>query len=289
MPGGSKDAEHRRLPESALLRQRKPRRSACYDTHVRDSAEALIRLGYIAKGMVYLLVGALALRVAAGLGGGHLTDPTGALHVILRSPFGTILLWLIALGLFAYSAWRIIGVFLGWRPRAEGALDSALVIIRSLVYLAIAWEALQLALGHFESTSGTDALVAKALTWPLGKWLVIACAVGIAWYGVVEIMDAFRGRLEDELEAPALRSRAGAWAVNVARGGIGARGVVLILFGYALVRAGLAHNANHASNMGVSFGLLTLLPHGTLMMALIAAGVIAYGAYQLLHARYAQL
>jgi Domain of Unknown Function (DUF1206) len=255
---------------------------------VRDSADALIRLGYLAKALVYVLVGALALRVAAGLHGGHLTDPTGALRVILRSPFGTILLWLIGIGLVAYSVWRIVGVFAGWRPHADGVFDKALVLIRSVVYLAIGWEAIELALGHFDSSSSTGALVARALTWPLGKWMVIASAIGIGWYGIVEIMDAFRGRLEDELEAPTLRSRAGAWAVNAARAGIGARGVVLVLFGYALLRAGVAHNPNHASNLGVSFSLLTLLPHGTLMMAVIAAGVIAYGVYQLLHVRYGQ-
>jgi hypothetical protein len=253
------------------------------------TAKALVRLGYLSKAAVYLLVGTLALRVAAGLAGGRLTDPGGALYVILRRPFGNTMLFLIAIGLLAYAAWRIGGALLGWLPRVKSLGDRALTIIRALVYAAIGWQAMKLTMGLFGGESGPEPLVRDALQWPFGEWLIVACAAGIGWYGIVEIKDAFQGNLEDGLDAATLRANAGTWALNVARAGIGSRGVILILLAYGLARAALARSAAKAADMGDSLALLNALPQGALMLGATATGIIAYGVYQLLHVRYARV
>lgn len=122
---------------------------------MKISADALVRLGYLSKALVYLLVGMLAIRVAAGLGGGQLTDPSGSLYVILRQPLGNTLLFLIAVGLLAYASWRITGAVLGWRPHAgSGFGDRALTIIRALVYALVGWKAMRLTLGLSGGNSG---------------------------------------------------------------------------------------------------------------------------------------
>lgn len=253
------------------------------------SAQALIRLGYLSKAMVYLLVGTLAIRVAAGLGGGKLTDPNGALYVILGQPLGNTLLFLIAIGLLAYAAWRVAGAILGGRPATRSAWDRVLTIVRALVYAAIGWKALKLTLGLFGGDSGTEGLVREALGWPFGEWVILACAAGIGWYGLVEIKDAFNGQLEEGIDGSTLRRHAGEWAFNVARAGIGARGVILILLAYGLMRAAIAHSPGEAAGMGTSLALLNALPQGAVMLGATAGGLMAYGVYQLLQARYARL
>lgn len=265
-------------------------RELTYTDLVHVSAEALIRLGYLSKAMVYILVGTLAVRVAAGLSGGRLTDPGGSLYVILQKPLGNTLLLLIAIGLLAYAAWRIGGAILRWRPyTASGLGDRALAILRALVYGLVGWKALKLTLGLFGGDTGTEGLVREALGWPFGEWVIAACAAGVGWYGLVEIKDAFQGHLEEDLDSATLRQRAGEWALNVARAGIGARGVILVLLAYGLFHAAIAHRPHEAAGMGTSLELLNALPQGALMLGATAAGLMAYGVYQLLHARYVRL
>lgn len=257
---------------------------------VQKTIEGLVRLGYLSKALVYILIGILALRVAAGLRGGRLTDPGGALYVVLAQPMGRTLLLLIAAGLLTYAAWQIAGAILGWRSHAhDGYGTRTLTIIRALVYGAVGVEAMKLALGLRGGDSGPEPLVREALRWPFGQWIVLIAGLGAAWYGATEIVDAAKGRLEPDLDASTLRQNAGDWALLVARAGIGARGVVLVLLAYGVVRAAMAHRPSAAGGMEASLWILNSLPQGTLLLGVTAAGLLAYGIYQLLHARYAHL
>ena len=100
--------------------------------------DAFVRLGYLAKAVVYIVIGVLALKVAAGVRGGRITDQGGALYVVLRQPFGTTMLILIAVGLLTYAAWQIGRAFLGRDRHAhEGWGSRALTALRALVYGAV--------------------------------------------------------------------------------------------------------------------------------------------------------
>ena len=128
-----------------------------HDAHgvLPRSLEGLVRLGYVAKAGVYILVGTLAFRVAAHMRGGRITDQGGALYVVLRQPYGRTLLTFIAIGLLAYAAWRIGGAILGWQRHAyAGYLARASTIVRGLVYGAIGVKAMKLSLGLRAGESG---------------------------------------------------------------------------------------------------------------------------------------
>jgi hypothetical protein len=257
---------------------------------VKKGIEGLVRLGYLAKASVYILVGVLAFRVAAGMRGGRITDPGGALYVVLSKPYGQAMLILIAVGLLTYALWQIGRAIFGWgRQTRESGLHRALKVIRALVYGAVGVKAAKLVLGLRGGDSGPEPLVREALRWPLGEWMIIVAAVGVGWYGVVEILDAYNGRLEPDLDATTLRHRAGEWALPVARGGIGARGVLMILLAFGLVRAATMRRPSAAGGLDTSLSLLNTMPQGTLLLGAAAAGVLAYGVYQLLHARYAHV
>jgi hypothetical protein len=257
---------------------------------VEKTVGAFVRLGYVAKALVYIVIGVLALKVAAGIGGGRITDQGGALYVVLGQPFGSTLLIVLAAGLLTYAAWQIVRAVFGRDHHArEGWADRALTVVKALVYAAIGWKGLKLGLGLRAGDSGPEPLVREALQWPLGEWLIVVAGLGVGWYGLVEIKDAIQGHLEPDLDAPTLRARAGDWALNVARGGIGARGVLLVILGIGLVRAGLAERASEAGGMDSSLMVLNALPQGTLLLGAAAIGVFAYGVYMFLHARYAQL
>jgi hypothetical protein len=257
---------------------------------VRPAIDAFVRLGYLAKALVYILVGVLALKVAIGARGGRITDPGGSLYVVLGQPFGQALLIALSAGLLTYAAWAILRAALGRdHHRHEGWLDRALTVVRALDYVAIGVKGMKLGLGLRAGESGPEPLVREALQWPLGEWLIALAGLGVGWYGLIEIRDAIRAHLEPDLDAATLRRRVGDWALQVARGGIGARGVLVVLLGVGLVRAALERRTSEASGLDRSLVILNSLPQGTLLLALAAAGVFAYGIYQLLHARYAEL
>ena len=257
---------------------------------MHKTVDALVRVGYAAKGIVYILVGALALRVAAGIGGGRLTDPGGALYVVLAKPFGTQLLLILSVGLLSYATWEIVSALLGWRRHARDGWGSrALTIVRALVYAIIGYKGLRLAMGLRAGESGPEPLVRAALHWPGGKWLVLAAGAGAVIYGIIEIRDAIKGRLEPDLDASTLRLRAGEWALHMARGGIIARAVVLVLLGITVVRAAMTERASAAGGIDASLVVLHSLPTGAVILGAAAIGLLAYGVYQMFHARWAQL
>ncbi|MEO6237555.1 MAG: DUF1206 domain-containing protein [Vicinamibacterales bacterium] len=257
---------------------------------MEKTVEGLVRLGYAAKALVYILVGSLALKVAAGVEGGRITDQGGALYVVLGQPFGRALVLLAAIGLLTYAAWEILGAILGWRRQAgEGYGARALTVIRALVYAAIGVQGMRLAIGLRGTHAGPEPLVRAALAWPFGEWLIVMVGLGVGYYGIIEIIDAIKGKLEPDLDAATLRRRAGEWALYVARGGIGARGILLAILGFSVIRAALDHRPSAAGGMDSSMLILNTLPQGTLLLGAAAAGVLAYGIYQLLHARYAHV
>jgi hypothetical protein len=257
---------------------------------VRKSIDAFVRLGYFAKALVYILVGVLALKLALGARGGRITDPGGSLYVVLGQPFGHTLLIVLSAGLLTYASWQIARAIFGWdHHRHEGWLDRALTIVRALVYVGIGVKGMKLGLGLRAGDTGPEPLVREALQWPLGEWLIAIAGIGVGWYGLVEIKDAIQARLEPDLDAATLRRRAGNWALQVARGGIGARGVLVLLIGVGLVRAAVDRRTSEASGLDRSLVILSSLPEGALVLGLAAAGVFAYGIYQLLHARYAEV
>src|SRR6266567_2382984 len=158
-----------------------------HDAHgvLRRPLEGLVRLGYLAKAIVYILVGTLAFRVAAHMRGGRITDQSGALSLVLRQPYGRVLLTFIAIGLLTYAAWRIGGAILGWQRHASaGYFARAFTILRGLVYGAIGVKAMKLSLGLRAGDSGPEPLVREALRWPFGDWMILLVGIGVACYGV---------------------------------------------------------------------------------------------------------
>jgi hypothetical protein len=253
--------------------------------------ERLARAGYIAKGAVYLLIGVLALQAAAGAGG-RTTGTTGVFQVILRQPLGRWLLWLIAVALAGYAAWRLICAAVDPEHRGEGGWKRAAVRVgyagSAVVHAGLAWQAVGLALGH--AGSGDDgqaeSRTAQLLDAPFGQWLVGAVAIGIAGYGVAQVVKGFRHDAARRLHLEALAADERRIVLRAARAGLVSRGVVFGLIATFLARAALQHDPAEAGGLGQALRTLAEQPYAPIVLGTVAVGLAAYGAFQLALARY---
>jgi hypothetical protein len=258
---------------------------------VQPWVRRFVRLGYAAKGIIYLLIGTLALQVALGAGG-RLTDSSGVLKTLLRQPFGTLLIALIGAGILAYAGWEITRAVLAPGSRRRGArgwIDRSLSIIKGGAYGTIGVEAVRLVLGNRQASQNADDYARDAMHFPLGNVFLVLVGVGIAVYGLRQFWLACTSQFDDDLNQGQLIREGGAWVLNVGRVGIGARGVILTLVGTALLRAGLDRSPSKAAGMTEAMWTLFSQPFGQWLLALVAAGLACFGFFQLLHARYARL
>lgn len=195
------------------------------------AVRAAARGGFAARGVIYLLVGVLALRIAFGDSGGQ-ADRGGALAEIAARPFGNVLIWALGLGLAGMALWRLSEAGFGAAgPEGHKAGTRLLSLARCLFYAVVAFSVLSFAAGKQGSGSGAsdqqsrDA-TAKALDLPGGPWLVAAAGVGIAVVGIWIAVRAILRKFHENLDRSGMshRVRRGIDVLGVA-GGI-ARGAV---------------------------------------------------------------
>jgi hypothetical protein len=243
-----------------------------------SSVTALTRLGFGARGIMYLVIGYLALQ------SGRTEDGTGALDH-LSSGSAWPLLFAMALGFFAYGLWRLSEAALdsqghgggakGWAVRAGGAVSG-------LVHLGLGFLALKLGFGA-RGGGGRDAqgTTADALALPGGELLVAMAAAALAAVGAYQLVRAWKGGFLRHLD-PAAAGRP--WVRGMGRAGYAARGVVFLIMGWFLFRAARGSDAGEAAGMGEA---LASLP--ATAQAGVAAGLFLFGLFSLVEARFRRI
>lgn len=252
----------------------------------RPWAERLARLGYAAKGLIYLIVGVLAVEAALGRGGGP-TNTQGALAVLLRVPLGRPLLAVVAVGLAGYALWRLLDALLdaeGEGHDAKGIVTRVGYAASALVYGALAWTAGRLASGGVaDRTNWAQAEAGRLLSAPGGRWLLAAAGVVMLAVGLYGLYSAWAAPFRDKMDVPGGHAN---WVIWLGRIGSGARGIVFGLIGLYLLRAALSANAHQVRGIQ---GAQTGLQHqsgGPWLLLCVAAGLAAYGLFMLAEARY---
>ncbi len=260
-------------------------------TDVAPWVERLARVGYAAKALLYIMVGVLAAQ--AGLGrGGRAVDTQGALRQVHSVTFGRATLILIAAGLIGYAIWRVVEGILDPDRRGtdlKGLALRASFVARGLLHGALGVTALSLAARERPGphTDQTRHWTAVAFGLPAGELLVWLVALGIGGYGVYQLYRAYASKLSRQLNLVELGANSMQWVVGVSRFGIAARGVVFCLIGFFLARAAAQHDAAQAGGLRKSLGLLAGI--GRWPFVVVALGLVAYGVYELVNARYRRI
>lgn len=254
--------------------------------------ERLARIGYVAYGAVYVLVGVLALRAAFG-GGGEATGQEGALRQVLLAPLGRVLLVLVAAGLLAYAAWRLFQGIVDPENEgrdAKGAVKRFDHGLNGLFHGALALTTVELALGSGGGSGGSpDDWTASLMSQPLGRWLAVAAGAVIFGAGLYQFYQAYKADFRDELETGEMSFQEKRWTTHVGRLGYAARGVVFGVIGVFLAQAALQSNPQEARGLGGALETLARQPFGPYLLGGVAAGLVAYGAFMFVMARYRRI
>jgi hypothetical protein len=252
----------------------------------------------VARGIVYSLVGALALAAAAGVGGGRPTDPSGALSSLLRMPAGRAALALVAAGLLAHAAFRAALVVTGEPYVKQGPWQRAATRVRhgfaACLYAGMALTAAAATIAdgrrghaHADNDEQTRHLSARLLTEPFGRPILIAIGVGLGVAAVVAIVRAFGpNNMRQRLRLDEMTERQCRLMAALGRVAYVARATVFGACGYFLVRAGIDRAPRETRGSAGALRAVWQLPHGNLLLALVAAGLIAFGVYGVLEARW---
>jgi hypothetical protein len=253
-------------------------RSSSNDGKLQDVG----RVGVATRGLLYVIVAWLALEIALGHPAKQ-ADSKGALATIAHQPLGRGLLLVIAVGLAAFMVWSAIGVF------AKDGAGRLSRLGRMLVYGSLCAVALSLTFsgrgGGGGNSKETD-LTARAIGLPGGRFIVAAVGIGIAIAGLAQIRKIVGRRWTKYLHCERVSRRMEPVVTAIASVGIGARVVVYVLIGAFLVQAAWNYDPNKATGVDGALKRLLSAPHGSALLALVAAGFLAYGLWCAVMARY---
>ena len=248
----------------------------------------MARTGFVAKGVVYLLLGFLGLKAA--LGGEAVKSTEGALTAVLNAPMGTVLLTVLCIGLAWYAAWRFTEAFAdandkGTEPKGLGA--RAIYLASGTIYAALAIDAAAILLAWDNDSGQIRSLLGVLLDGPIG----VIAAIGLVAYGLYQFWKGVAGKLSGQLKEGEARREAGAWVIALSRIGLAGRALVLIFVGGWLITHPSATSTMVSSSSGAAgaLRLVSRMPEGALFLGLASIALVAYGAYQLVHSRYRRI
>ena len=248
------------------------------------------RFGYMAKGVVYGMIGILAALAALGPEG-ETTGTSGALQSIAEMPFGEVLLWIIGIGLIGYIVWDFIKAIKD--PENEGTDAKGLIkrtgyFISGIIYANLAFGAIKLA-SHTGNAGGGDSeqtISAKLMEQPFGVWIVGLVGAIIIGYGLYELFSGVKEKFMEKFKTYEMNAKERKLARISGKVGLIARGVVLTMVGFFFIKTAYTHDAEHSKGLGGALDEMASQPFGQFLLAMAAVGLILYGIYQIIRGRY---
>jgi len=249
----------------------------------------LARAGLAARGVMYVLIGVIAVQIAVE-GSRQQADRTGAVRLVAQTAFGTVALWLLVIGFAGMTLWRLSEA-IGGSAESGGRKPSKRLanLARAVFYAAVTYGLLKYALGVGQpssSDSQAQDLTAVAFKHPGGQWVVVIAGVVVVIAGLSMMYRAFQRKFLKNLRLGAASTRTRKTVTRLGQIGGIARGLVFATVGVFLVIA--ARDANPGQAKGVDSALRSLAhtPLGPVLLVIIAIGLVTFGIYSWCEARW---
>lgn len=248
--------------------------------------ERLTRLGLACRGVLYGLIGFLALQIAFDGGSkGKEADKTGAIEMVAEQPFGTVLLWLMVAGFAALTIWQLSEAVIG-RGRTKDRVESvARTVVYGLIVAALLNTLLRGDPGSSTDESSHD-LTAKAMGLPGGQFLVGLAGLGVIALGAYWIHRGWKKKFLKDMRTGEMPPKVRNLADKLGMAGYIARGVIAAIAGVFVIQAAVTYDPDKAKGIDATLRALADAPAGPWLLALIAIGLILFAVYCFFEARW---
>jgi hypothetical protein len=247
-----------------------------------------IRIGFVAYGIVHLLIAFIALELAFGQSGGKSASQKGAMAELARQPFGKALVWIIAIGMFLLVVWRALDAAFGHNEKDGGdkIKSRAVSAGKGVLYAVIGVSALKTATGSQSKGGGSQTMTAKVMDWPAGPFIVIVVGLAIVGYGGYMAWRGWTEKFKEHLDAEGQSGESGRAYILFGRIGYIGKGISIALVGALFVYAGATHDPKKSGGLDQALHKLLQQPFGQVLLVLIALGIACYGLFCFARARH---
>ena len=254
----------------------------------------LVRAGFIARGITYGVIGALALAIAFGAGTlGTTPNQQGALALIAHTPLGLPALIVLCAGLLAYALWKLTQGAFGRGPEGGGGTnlkDRVANLAGGLVYLGFFAVATRVLTGSAGGSSGEPSRAASGvLGWPGGQLIVGVAGAGLMAISLYQLYDALRGQFARDSKTERMDAREREIFMRLGRIGLTARALVFALIGYFLLRTAIDYNPRNAIGVDGALARLHHEPFGPWLVGLAGVGLLTFAVFSMIEGRYQRL
>jgi hypothetical protein len=250
---------------------------------------ALARAGLAARGVLYIVIGIIAVQVA--LGSSHRqADRAGAVRLVAATPFGSFLLWLLVIGFAGLMLWQLFVALLG-SPGRDGRKPSRRLgaLVKAVFYAVVAGSIGKYALGLGAPPSSdkqSQDLTARLMRAPGGQALVAAAGLAVTVAGLVLAYQAWKKRFMRNLRMGQAHRRTRTFVERLGQVGGVARGAVAVTAGIFLIVAAVDARPRQAKGVDSALRALARTPLGPWLLVLVAAGLAVFGLYSFCEARW---
>jgi hypothetical protein len=255
----------------------------------KSAAPWLGRAGLAARGVIYVLVGIIALQVAFG-SSGRQADRAGALRLVASNPFGTVILWLLVFGFFAMCLWRASQAIWGSGGQdGKKASKRLAATARAVFYAVVTFGILKYALGLGAPSSSdkqSQDLTAKVLHYPGGQVIIAIAGLAFVGGGGYLAWSAFQKKFLKKLDLSTASPKTRQAVERIGQIGGIARGTVFATAGVFLFLAGVFASPDKAKGVDSALRSLARTPAGPWLLVVVAAGLVAFGAYSFCESRW---
>ncbi len=248
--------------------------------------DVAIRIGLVAYGIVHLTIAWLAAQLALGDRSGGASQQ-GALHHLAGEPFGKILVWAIALGMFSLVIWQLLEAALGHRGEEGGKRirKRATSALKAVIYGYIGVLAVKTVTGG-SSGGGAKSSTAKAMTVPGGAFVVGLIGVAVIGYGAGLAWRGWKEKFAEHLDSGGKTGEVGKAYLLLGKVGYIAKGVAMAVVGGLFCYAALTHDPNKAGGLDAALHEVLQQTLGVLLLLAIAVGLACYGLFCFARARH---
>ena len=257
----------------------------------RGPLRFLAPAGLLARGFMYIVIGWIALQVAFGKSGQQ-ADRSGALHALSGTPFGTVALWVLVIGFFGMALWQLSEALFGSPSGGQQAGTRLRALARGVIYGILGYGVLEYTIGAGGQQSSDQQsvdLTATLLRHPGGQ--VVVAVIGLAFVGGGLYLGyrSWRERFREGLRLAEMRAVTGLIVGWLGRVGGVARGLVFVTVGVFLVVAAVTTQPRQAKGLDSALRSLAATPGGPWLLALVAIGLIIFGAFSCCEARWVRV